>query len=66
MLKYHGIEVNMEGDMTRTRSEFENELNENKVQFARIRDKNINFVLCPFQNRNTKHSFCKYNTNLWN
>ena len=39
----------MEGDTTRTRSEFENELNENKVQFARIRDKNVNFVLCQFQ-----------------
>ena len=39
----------MEGDTTRTRPEFENELNENKVQFVRIRDKNINFVLCHFQ-----------------
>ena len=29
--------------MTRNRSEFENELNENKVQFVRIRDKNVNF-----------------------
>ena len=34
---------------TRTRSQFENKLNENKVQFARIRDKNVNFVLCQFQ-----------------
>ena len=33
----------MEGDTTRMRSEFENELNENKVQFARIRDKNKKF-----------------------
>ena len=39
------------GNTTRTRSEFENELRENKVQFARIRDKNVNFVLCQFQNR---------------
>ena len=31
----------MEGDTTRTRSEFKNELNENQVQFVRIRDKNI-------------------------
>ena len=30
----------VEGDLKRTRSEEENELNENKVQFARIRDKN--------------------------
>ena len=37
------------GHSTRTRSEFENELDENKVQFARIRDKHINFVLCQFQ-----------------
>ena len=37
------------GDTTRTRSEFKNELNENKVQFARIRDKNVNFILCQFQ-----------------
>ena len=28
----------MEGETTRTRFEFENELNGNKVQFARIRD----------------------------
>ena len=34
--------------------------------FLGIRDKNINFILCQFQNRNSKHSFCKYNTNLWN
>ena len=26
--------------------EFENEINENKVQFARTGDKNVNFVLC--------------------
>ena len=31
----------MEGDLTRTRSQFKNELNENKVQFARIRDENV-------------------------
>ena len=39
----------VKGDTTRTRSEFENELDENKVQFLRIRDKNVNFVLCQFQ-----------------
>ena len=33
----------------RMRSEFENKLNENKVQFTRIRDKNINFITCQFQ-----------------
>ena len=33
----------------RTRFEFENKLDENNVQFARIRDKNVNFVLCQFQ-----------------
>ena len=33
----------------RTKSGFENELDENKVQFVRIRDKNINFILCHFQ-----------------
>ena len=47
----------MEDDTTRTRSEIEDELNENKVQFAIVRDKNVNFVLCQFQNRNSKHSF---------
>ena len=54
----------MEVDKTRTRFELENYLNENKVQFVRIRHKNVYFVLCQFQNRNSKHSFCKYNTNL--
>ena len=39
--------------MTRTRSEFENELNENKGQFARMRYKNVNFVLSQFENRNS-------------
>ena len=39
----------MEGVTTSTSSEFEKELDENKVQFVRIRDKNINFVLCHFQ-----------------
>ena len=33
----------------RTISDFKNELNENKVQVARIRDKNVNFILCQFQ-----------------
>ena len=51
-------------DTTKTRSEFVYELNGNKVQFARTRDKNVNFVLYKFQNRNSKHSFCKYITNL--
>ena len=54
----------MDGDTTRTRSEFENELDENNVQFVRIRDKYVNFILCQFQNRNSKHSVCKYNKNL--
>ena len=36
------------GHSERTRSEFEKELNENKVQFARIRNKNVNFILCQF------------------
>ena len=39
----------MEGDRTRMRSEFNNELDDNNAQFARIRDKNVNFVLCQFQ-----------------
>ena len=30
------------------RSEFENQLNRNKVQFARIRDKKVNVVQCQF------------------
>ena len=42
----------VEDDMMRTWFELENELNENKVQFARIRDKDVDFVLCQFQNRN--------------
>ena len=40
---------NMEGGATRMRSEFENELDENMVQFVRIRDKNINFIVCQLQ-----------------
>ena len=32
-------EPSVEGDTTRTRSEFENELKENKVQFVGIMDK---------------------------
>ena len=41
----------VEGDTRRTRSEIEHvhELNENMIQLARIRDKNINFTLCQFQ-----------------
>ena len=39
----------VEGDTTRTRSQFENELNKIKVQFARIRNKNVIFVLCQFR-----------------
>ena len=39
----------MEGHTTGMRSEFENELNENKVQFVRIRDKHVNSILCKFQ-----------------
>ena len=42
-------EVKMEGDTTRTSSEFVYELNGNKVQFARIREKSVNFVFCHFQ-----------------
>ena len=42
----------------RMRSEFENELNENKVQFARTRDKNINFILCQFHSEGgRKHGY---------
>ena len=37
------------GHSTRMRSEFEKELNENNTQCVRIRDKNVNFVLCQFQ-----------------
>ena len=43
------VRTNVQGVTTSTSSEFQNELDENKVQFARIRDKNINFVLCYFQ-----------------
>ena len=39
----------VQGDTMRMRSEFENDLKENKVQFVRIRDKNINFILCQFE-----------------
>ena len=39
----------MDGHTTRMRSEFGKELNENKVQFVRIRDKNVNSILCEFQ-----------------
>ena len=37
----------MEGDTTRC--EFENELDKNTVQFVKIRDKNVNFILWQFQ-----------------
>ena len=39
----------VEGVTTSMSSEFENELKRNKVQFVRIRDKNVNFFLCHFQ-----------------
>ena len=54
------IQVEVEGDMTRTRSEFENELNKNKVQFARGGDRNVNFILCQFQR------FVLYWQKIWN
>ena len=48
----------------RMKSELENELNENKVQFARIRDKNLNFFLFlePGSRscRVTLHNICRY------
>ena len=37
--------TDVEGDTTRTRSEFENEFDENTIQLTRIRDKNVNFIL---------------------
>ena len=40
--------MSVEGVTTSTSSEFVYELNRNKGQFARIRDKNANFVLCYF------------------
>ena len=40
------------GNLTRTGSEFENELMRIRHNFLRIRDTNINFILCQFQNRN--------------
>ena len=40
----HGTSPSMAGDTTRTRSEFD-KLDENKVQFEKIRDKNINFYV---------------------
>ena len=48
----------VEGDTTSTSSEFENELDENKLQFARIRDKNASFVsLSTVCGRFTKREF---------
>ena len=39
----------MDGDTTRTRSEFENELMKIRYNFLGIRHKNVKFVLCQFQ-----------------
>ena len=39
----------VEGVTTSTSSKFVCELNGNKGQFVRIRDKYVNFVLCYFQ-----------------
>ena len=39
----HLIHINMEGAQMCMSSEFVYELNENKGQFARIRDKNVKF-----------------------
>ena len=50
----------MEGDTIRTRSEFENELGENMVQFARIRDNNISYYI------NFKSLCCINKTNIFN
>ena len=47
ILKRINIILLVEGDMIRTRSELE-KLDENKVRFARIRDKNANFIQCQF------------------
>ena len=33
----------------RMRSKFKNDLDKNKIQFVRIRDKNVNYILCEFQ-----------------
>ena len=45
--------------MMRMRSEFENKLNENKVQFARIREKNISsfYVNFKIETQNIKTLF---------
>ena len=42
-------ELDVEVVTISTSSEFVYEFNGNKVQFGRIRDKNVNFVLCHFQ-----------------
>ena len=36
--------------MMKTRSDFKNEFDNNKVQFPHNRDENVNFHLCEFQN----------------
>ena len=41
--------TDVEGDTTRTRSEFENEFNENTIQLTRVRDKNVIFILWQWQ-----------------
>ena len=41
--------TDVEGDVTRMRFEFENELEENMVQFARPGTIDVNFILCQFQ-----------------
>ena len=53
----------VEGDTTRTRCEFVNELNGNMVQFARIRDENIIPVL--FSNKQGRQRFISYYYMLW-
>ena len=42
--------LNESSHMMRTRSDFKNEFDNNKVQFPHNRDENVNFCLCEFQN----------------
>ena len=37
------------GHSTRKTSDFDNDVNENKEKIARIRGKNVNFIMCQFQ-----------------
>ena len=62
MIVYLQFSQNGEGHSTRTRPEIENSLTRIRYNLWELGTKNINFILCKFQNT----LIFKHNTNLWN